>query len=41
MSNPKRGPSIVASYQILVHLASEVSEEKIFLEIDQPETRIA
>jgi hypothetical protein len=41
MSNPKRGPSIDASYQILVNLASEVSEEKIFLEIDQPETRIA
>jgi hypothetical protein len=30
-----------ASYQMLVHFGKAVSEEKIFLEIDQSETRIA
>ena len=30
MSNLYRGPSIDASYQVLVHLAKRVSEEKIF-----------
>ena len=38
--NPYRGPSIDAFYQILVHLV-QLYSEKIFLEIDQPETRIA
>ena len=30
-----------ASYQISLHLASLVSEKIFFLEIDQPETKIA
>ena len=40
MSNLYRGPSIDASYQVSVHLAKQVSEEKIF-KIGQSETRIA
>ena len=38
MSNLDRGPLKDASYQVLIHLASE---EKIFLEINQSETRMA
>jgi hypothetical protein len=34
MSNPYRGPSIDASYQVLVHLAKRFQERR-FLEIDQ------
>jgi hypothetical protein len=34
------GPSIDASYQVSVHLAKRL-QRRIFLEIDQPETRIA
>ena len=33
-------PSIGASHQILIHLAQQL-QRKRFLEIDQPETRIA
>jgi hypothetical protein len=40
MSNLYREPSIEAFYQISVHLGV-VSEEKIFLEINQSETRMA
>jgi hypothetical protein len=36
-----RGPSIDAFCQVSVHLAKQFSEEKIFLEINQSETRIA
>ena len=36
-----REPSIDASYQVSVHFGWAVSEEKIFLEIDQSETKIA
>jgi hypothetical protein len=39
-SNLHRGPSIDASYQVLVHLAIWF-QRRIFLEIDQSETRIA
>ena len=39
MSNLYRGPFIDASYQILIYLAKWL-EEKIFLEINQSETRI-
>jgi hypothetical protein len=39
MSNIYRGPSIDASYQVSVHLIKRF--QKSFLEIDQPETRIA
>jgi hypothetical protein len=39
MSNLYREPSIDASYQIPIHLASSFRED--FLEIDLPETRIA
>ena len=35
-----RGPSIDASYQVLDHLAKRFQRRR-FLEIDQPETRIA
>jgi hypothetical protein len=35
-----RGPSIDASYQVLVHLAKRFQRRR-FLEIDQSETRIA
>jgi hypothetical protein len=40
MSNPYRGPSIDASYQVSVHLAKQFQRRR-FLEIDQSETRIA
>ena len=40
MSNLYRGPSIDASYQVLVHLAKWF-QRRTFLEIDQSETRIA
>jgi hypothetical protein len=40
MSNFCRGPSIDASYQVSDHLAKRF-QRKIFLEIDQSETRIA
>jgi hypothetical protein len=40
MSNLYRGPSIDASYQVLVHLAKRFQRRK-FVEIDQSETRIA
>jgi hypothetical protein len=33
-------PSIGASHQILVHLTKQL-QRRIFIEIDQPETRIA
>jgi hypothetical protein len=39
ISNLYRGPSIDASYQVLVHLAKWLQRRR-FLEIDQPETRI-
>ena len=35
-----RGPSICASYQVLVHL-TERFQRRILIEIDQPETRNA
>jgi hypothetical protein len=37
-SNPYRGPSIDASYQVSVHLTKRL--QRRFLEIDQSETRI-
>ena len=40
MSNPYRGPSIDASYQISVHLAKRFQSIR-FLEVDQSETKIA
>jgi hypothetical protein len=40
MSNPYRGASIDASYQVSVHLA-KLFQSRRFLEIDQSETRIA
>jgi hypothetical protein len=40
MSNLYRGPSIDASYQVLVHLAKRLKRRR-FLEINQSETRIA
>jgi hypothetical protein len=40
MSNIYRGPSIDASYQVLVQLAKQFQGRR-FLEIDQSETRIA
>jgi hypothetical protein len=40
MSNPNRGPSIDASYQVLVPMAKQFQRRR-FLEIDKPETRIA
>jgi hypothetical protein len=40
MSNLYKGPSIDASYQFLVHLAKWFQRRR-FLDIDQPETRIA
>jgi hypothetical protein len=39
MSNSHRGPSIDASYHVSVHLAKLI-QSRIFLEIDQSETRI-
>jgi hypothetical protein len=40
MSSHDRGPFIVASYHLLVHLAKWFQRRR-FLEIDQSETRIA
>jgi hypothetical protein len=40
ISNLSRGPSIDASDQVSVHL-TERFQRRNFLEIDQPETRIA
>jgi hypothetical protein len=40
MSKFCRGPSIEASYQVSVHLATWIQRRK-YLEIDQSETRIA
>ena len=40
MSNSHRGPSIEASYHVLVHLA-KLFQSRRFLEIYQSETRIA
>jgi hypothetical protein len=40
MSNLYRGPSIDASYQVLVQLAKQFQGRR-FLEIDHLETRIA
>jgi len=40
MSNLYRGPVIDASYQVSVHLAKQFQRRR-FLEIDQPETKIA
>jgi hypothetical protein len=40
MSNLYIGPSKDASYQILIHLVKRL-QQKIFLEINQSETRIA
>jgi hypothetical protein len=40
ISNLYRGPSIDASYQVLVHLAKQFQMRR-FLEIDQSEPRIA
>ena len=39
MSNLYRGPSIDASYQVLIHLAKQF--QRRFLDINQSETRIA
>jgi hypothetical protein len=39
MSNPYRGPSIDASYQVLAHLAKRF--QRRFFKIGQSETRIA
>ena len=41
MSNLYRGPSIDASYQVVVHLAKQFQKRICFLEINQSETRIA
>ena len=38
-NNLYRGPAIDASYQVSVHFAKQL--QRRFLEIDQPETRIA
>jgi hypothetical protein len=40
MSNPYKGPSIDASYQVSVRLAKRF-QRRIFLEIDQSEPRTA
>jgi hypothetical protein len=40
MSNLYRGPSIDASYQVLVHLAKRFQSRR-FLKISQSETKIA
>jgi hypothetical protein len=40
MSNLHRGPSINASYQVLVHLAKRFQRRR-FLKIGQSKTRIA
>jgi hypothetical protein len=41
MSNLYTEPSKDASYQVLIHFGQAVSEEKIFLEINRSETRMA
>ena len=41
MSNLYREPSKDASYQVLIHFVQAGSDEKIFLEIDRSETRMA
>jgi hypothetical protein len=41
MSNLNRGPSIDAYCHVSVHLAMPYQRRRFFLEIDQPETRIA
>ena len=41
MSNPNRGSFIDVSYQVIYDSFGPTVSEKIFLEIDQPETRIA
>jgi hypothetical protein len=41
MSNLDRGPSKVASYQVLIHLAWQFQRRRFFLEINQSETRMA
>ena len=41
MSNPYRGPSIDASYQVSLDLEKWVQRRRLFLEIDHSETRIA
>jgi len=40
MSNLYKGPSKDASYQVSIHLAKQFQRRQ-FLEINQPETRIA
>jgi hypothetical protein len=40
MSNFYKGPSKDASYQVSIHLAKQFQRRR-FLEINQPETRIA
>jgi hypothetical protein len=40
MSNLYKGPSKDASYQVSIHLAKQFQRRR-FLEINQPETRIA
>jgi hypothetical protein len=40
MSKLYREPSIDASYQISVHFGKAVSEENIFLEINQSKTKM-
>jgi hypothetical protein len=40
MSNLYRGSSVDVSYQVVVHLA-KLFQRRRYLEIDQPETRIA
>jgi hypothetical protein len=41
MSNPYKGPSINASYQVTVHLVTQFQRRRFFLGISQSETRIA
>ena len=40
ISSLNRGPSINASYQVSIHMAKRF-QRRTFLEIDQPESRIA
>ena len=41
MGNLYRGPSIDASYQVLVHLSKRFQCRRFFLEINQSETRLS
>jgi hypothetical protein len=41
MNNLDRGPSNDASYKVLIHLALGFQRRRLFLEINQSETRIA